>query len=82
MVLEAGELQTAETAALLPSLETNLKLCAGIRRVTWLVSEGQDPPPPPTSAYLARKRWLAKRIRQGRRGASSPQATRPLELTA
>lgn len=45
MVLEAGELQTAEMAVLLPRLETNLKLCAGILRVTWLVSEGQDPPP-------------------------------------
>lgn len=28
VILRAGELQTAETAVLLPSLETNLKVCA------------------------------------------------------
>lgn len=44
MILGAGELQAAEMAVLLPSLGTHLQVHAGIRRVTRLVSEGEDPP--------------------------------------
>lgn len=44
VILGAGELQAAETAVLLPSLGTHLQFHAGIRRVTRLVSEGEDPP--------------------------------------
>lgn len=44
VILGGGELQTAETAVLSPRIETNLKVCAGKRRVTRLVPEGKDPP--------------------------------------
>lgn len=65
MILGAGELQAAEMAVLLPSLGTHLQVHAGIRRVTRLVSEGEDhPPPPPTSPSPARKKGLAQRIGQ------------------
>lgn len=56
MILGADEQQATEMAVLLPSLETNLKVCAGICRGTWLVSEGEDPSHLPLLLPLARKK--------------------------